>query len=119
MKIDYQGLTNYLKTLKYTDFQEGGIIKHANLIDDIENFKLDKSKLDFDAVINYGDYFLVDAIGNDLSVCKKTKKKYKLLTGRVVSMKLEKVLIVNCHEIYGSAINGIWAIPQQFYIVEQ
>ena len=113
-KIDYQGLKNYLETLKYADFQKDGIVKHANDIDDIENFNLDKSKFTIDTVINHGDYFLVDALGNDLSVCKNTRKKYKLPTGRVVSMKFEAKLIDDCRKQFGSPLNGYWVIPQRF-----
>lgn len=110
--IRYKGLHEFLNNLKRDDF--GVKLKEANSIDDIEYFNMDTSKLLYEQVINYGDYFLVDAIGNDLSVCKLTRRKYKLPTGRVVKMKLEQIVINDCHTIYGTAINGYWVIPKEF-----
>tara|TARA_R110000868_G_scaffold172812_4_gene408810 strand:- start:187 stop:540 length:354 start_codon:yes stop_codon:yes gene_type:complete len=112
--IDYKGLTDFLKTLKYEDFSKNEVIKIGNSISDIEHFKKDKANISLDSLINYGDYFLVDALGNDLSVCKSARKKYTLPNGRVVSMKHEGILIEDCRKQYGSPINGYWVIPEQF-----
>ena len=113
--VDYQNLKEFLETLTYQDFKDNVKIKEAHTIED-ERWRVEGGKhpLPKDQIINYGDYFLVDAVGNDLSVCKKTKRDYKLPTGRVVSMKLEQILIANCRKQFGSPLNGIWAIPKEF-----
>ena len=110
--VKIKELQEFLSKLKRDNF--GIKLKEAKSIDDIEFFKMDTSKLLYDQVINYGDYFLVDAIGNDLSVCELTRRKYKLPTGRVVKMKLKHTIISDCHKLYGTALNGYWVIPKEF-----
>ena len=120
-EIKYQELTDYLKTLKDKDFQgnwnentdapmkEG----HSNL--DVEFFKMDKSKISLDTLIDFGTPFLVDAVGNDLSIVELTKKKYKLPTGRAINAKFDRTLIYDCRAIYGTPLNGYWIIPSRFF----
>lgn len=114
--IDYKGLQEFLETLTYKDI-EYGVLVQAHSRNDIDFFYKtdeDKSKITLNQVIEYGQPFLVDAIGNDLSVCVLTKRKYKLPTGRVVRMKLDTVIIDDCTEVFGSPINGYHVIPERF-----
>ena len=90
-------------------------MKEGHSIDDIEFFKMDKSKITLDTVIDYGTPFLVDAIGNDLSIIVQTKKKYKLPNnGRAIKGKFDRTLIDDCRKLYGTPLNGYWIIPQRF-----
>ena len=119
-QIKYKELTDYLKTLKYDDFQRiwnRGVdvpIKKGYSIFDIEFFKMDKSKITLDKVIYFGSPFLVDAVGNDLSIVIQTKRKYKLPTGRAVNAKFDRTLISDCRALYGTPLNGYWIIPERF-----
>jgi hypothetical protein len=115
-KIDYAGLKEFLKTLTYRGIQDGALVK-AHSRNDIDFFyktNEDKRGITLDQVIEYGQPFLVDAIGNDLSVCVLTKRKYKLPTGRVVGMKLDSIIIDDCRNTFGSCLNGYWVIPDNF-----
>lgn len=121
-EIKYKELTEYLKTLSETDFQRNwnknpdAPMKEGHSIMDIEYFKMDKSKIIFDTVIDFGMPFLVDAVGNDISVVVLTKRKYKLPTGRVVYAKFDRTLIDDCRMLYGTPLNGYWVIPERFLI---
>jgi len=61
---------------------------------------MDKSDITLDTVIFWNCPFLVDAIGNDLSVCTLTKRKYKI-EGRLVGMKLDRTIIYDAKETFG------------------
>lgn len=114
--IDYTELEKFLKTLTYRKIQDGELTK-AHAMNDIEMFyKTDenKSKITLDQVIDYGMPFLVDAIGNDLSICILTKRKHRLPSGRIVKMKFDKTIIFNCENIFGSCLNGYFVIPDRF-----
>lgn len=119
-KIKYKELTEFLKTLKSSDFNtnfnqnENAPMKEGCSIDDIEYFKMDRSKITFDTVIYYGTPFLVDAIGNDLSIVVQTKKRYKLPTGRVIKGRYDRTLIEDCRKLYGTPLNGYFIIPDKF-----
>ena len=119
-EIKYEELTDYLKTLSDKDFQRNwnknpdAPMKEGHSISDIEYFKMDKSKIPLDTVIDLGTPFLVDAIGNDLSIIILTKRKYKLPTGRAVNAKFDRTLISDCRKLYGTPLNGYWIIPKQF-----
>ena len=117
--IDYKGLTAYLKTKKYKDFHKGGSVLKATAMDDIEFFKMDKSKITMDCFINYKRPFLVDSVGNDLTVAMLTKRKYKNPDGRLVRFKHLHTVISDCSELYGSCINGYWIIPDKFILPVQ
>ena len=118
-EIDFDGLRNFLKELKYQDYQDGVKIKKGTSIDDINRFynketSERKLSIPLGQIIAYGMPFLVDAIGNDISVCILTKRNYKLPTGRVVKMKFVTTIIHNCSDQHGSCLNGYWMIPPQF-----
>ena len=122
-EIKYKELEVYLKSLPESEYQNkkwnpNGIIKEAELMNDIERFKIDVSKLDPAQIVNYGMPFMVDALGNDLSVCFLSRRKYKLPTGRVVSMKLGETVVSNCRKVFGTPLNGCWVIPLQFIIAK-
>ena len=117
-KIDYKGLKEFLETLTYRSIKDGALVKaHArNDIDFFYKTDEDKSKITLNQVIEYGQPFLVDAIGNDLSVCVLTKRKYKLPTGRVVRMKFDATIIHDCRKVLGSPVNNYYVIPDRFLI---
>ena len=122
-KIDFEGLKKHLESKVEKDFQRAdghrnhnpnAEIKSANAIDDIEHFKMDRSKIKFDTVINYGMPFLVDSLGNDLTIVQLTKRKFKNPNGRLMRAKHVKTIISDCRKIYGTPLNGYWVIPEQF-----
>lgn len=122
-EVKYKELEAYLTSLPEKEFQNkmynpNGIIKEAELINDIEHFKIDVSKLDPAQIVNYGMPFMVDALGNDLSVCFLSRRKYKLPTGRVVNMKLGETVVSNCRKVFGTPLNGCWIIPPQFIVLK-
>jgi len=117
-KIDYEGLEKHLLSLKFSEIETSwnkseGLIE-AFSMDEIEYFKSDKSKIPATKIIQYGEPFLVDALGNDLSIVILSKKKYKLPNGRVIKSKFVKTIIYDCRSIFGTPINGYWKIPSQF-----
>lgn len=109
--MDFEKIKEYLLNLKKEDF-ENGKLKKAHTIQDVEYFKLDNDLEDFE-VINYGEYFLVDILGNDLTIVKNTKKRYKTPNGRVVNAKIIKTIIEDCRKVYGTPLNGYWIVPLQ------
>lgn len=119
-EIDFKGLENYLKTLSYSDIEtnwqkpKNAKLIEGHSIDEIEYFKTDKSKIPLEKVINYGEPFLVDALGNDLSIVILSKRRYKLPTGRAINAKFDRILIPDCRAIYGTPLNGYWIIPKRF-----
>ena len=116
IEINYEGLKEFLETLSYGGIKNGDLTK-AHTRNDIDFFyktDIDKSKITLDQVIEYGMPFLVDAIGNDLSICILTKRKYKLPTGRVVYMKFDKTIINDCRSLFGSPLNNYFVIPDRF-----
>ena len=119
-EIDFKGLGNYLKTLSYSDIEtnwqkpKNAKLIEGHSIDEIEYFKTDKSKIPLEKVINYGEPFLVDALGNDLSIVILSKRKYKLPTGRAINAKFVRTLISDCRLLYGTPLNGYWIIPKRF-----
>ena len=119
-EIDFKGLENYLKTLSYSDIEtnwqkpKNAKLIEGHSIDEIEYFKTDKSKIPLEKVINYGEPFLVDALGNDLSIVILSKRKYKLPTGRAINAKFDRTLISDCRALYGTPLNGYWIIPKRF-----
>ena len=119
-KIDYKGLESYLKSLSYSDIETNWNKPNApkliegHTIEDINYFKSDISKYSKESIINYGEPFLVDAIGNDLSIVILSKKRYRLPTGRVAQAKFVTTIIEDCRSIYGTPLNGYWKIPSNF-----
>lgn len=119
-KIDYKGLEVFLKSLKYSEIEtnhnkpENARLIEGNSMLDIDYFKSDKSKIPLEKVINYGEPFMVDALGNDLSIVILSRRGYKLPTGRVINGKFVTTIIDDCRSLFGTPLNGYWKIPQQF-----
>lgn len=122
-KIDYKGLESYLKSLKESDFRgadgrrgtnPNGKMRSATSIDEVLFFKKDKTKIAFSDVILYGQPFLVDLLGNDLSIAILTKSKHKTPKGRSVKAKYDATIIDDCRKLYGTPLNGYWVIPDEF-----
>lgn len=124
-KIKYDELREYLRTLKAKDFQTSwnknpyAPMKEGHSILDIELFKIDKSRITLDRLIAFGTPFLVDVLGNDLSVVIQTKRKYKLPSGRAIYGKFDRTIISDCSALYGTLLNGYWIIPDRFLIKEE
>ena len=119
-KIKHKELKEYLETLTEKDFQGNHNqnpdckIKEGHSIYEIEVCEIDKSEITLDTVIFYGTPFLVDAIGNDLSVVMLTKRKYKLPTGRSIHGIFDKTIIDDCRKLYGTPMNSYFIIPDRF-----
>lgn len=116
-EIKYKELSEYLNSLKANDFDRHeniGIIKQGFAMDDIEFFKKDMDKIPPKQIIDYGMPFMVDIIGNDLSIVFLTKRKYKSPNGRVVQAKFDTTVVDDCRKIYGTPLNGYWIIPDEF-----
>lgn len=120
-KIDYEGLENYLKSLKREEIEtnwnkpENPKLSEGKAMDDIEFFDLDKSTIKTENIIDYGQPFLVDALGNDLSIVILSRRKYKLPNGRrSVRAKFHTTIIDDCRSVFGTPLNGYWIIPKQF-----
>lgn len=116
--IDFKKLEQYLKSLTYKDFTNAGLenskIKKAHTVDDVLRFG-GYDKIEKGTLVNYGEYFLVDILGNDLTVVRLSKKKYKTPRGRLVAAKIVKTIIEDCNKLYGSCINGYFHIPKEYY----
>lgn len=111
--INYVELEKYLLGLSKEDFGSDKLPK-GNLRTDIDFFKIKNLKRE--SIIEYGDFFIVDLVGNDLSVCVLTKRKYYISTLRLVNCKLKKTIVSDCKKVYDDYINGIYVIPKQFYL---
>ena len=114
--IDYEGLKTFLNMLNYRMIKDGALtVGHAR--PDIEKFYKtdeDKAKITLNQVIEYGDPYLVDHIGNDLSIMVMSRRKHKGPTGRVVNAKFDRTIISDCRKTFGSPLNGYWIIPERF-----
>lgn len=119
-KIDYEGLENFIKSLKYSEIEtnwqkpENAKLIEGHSIEEIEYFKTDKSKIPLEKIIQYGEPFMVDALGNDLSIVILSKRGYRLPTGRVIKAKFITTVINDCRKLFGTPLNGYWKIPSQF-----
>lgn len=111
-KVHIKDLKKYLLSIP-----KEALIK-AETIEEIEHFKMDKSKITLDQVIFYNKPFLVDALGGDLSLVYLTKKYYTLPTGRKVRCKFDQTLITDTRKQYGDVLNGYFVIPPQFIYEE-
>ena len=58
-----------------------------------------------------GTYFLCDCIGNTIDLCKKTNRKFKNSSGRLVACKVIETIIPDCNKKFGTPLNGEWMIP--------
>jgi hypothetical protein len=119
-EIDYIGLEKYIKTLKYFEIETTWnkpktpkLIEGVSIVD-LEYFKTDILNIPHEKIIQHGDPFLVDILGNDLSIVILSKKMYKQPNGRVVNAKFVKTIITDCRTLFGTPLNGYWKIPNQF-----
>jgi len=108
-------LKQFLESLKKEDFWNENRIQNANTIDDLKKFGYE-GFLNGDTIVNFGEYFLVDYYGNDLTICILTKKKYKNNKGRTVACKPFLTIIEDCKKQYGSCINGYFLIEERFIV---
>ena len=129
-EIDIVGLTEFLFSLKLEDIEKQNTnnrledkllnktykLIETNTIRDIDRFDFDKSKITLDRVVFYDEPFLVDKIGNDLSIVILTKRRYKDNFGNVGFCKLVTTVVNDCNKLYGTSLNGYWKIPEQFII---
>lgn len=119
-KIDYKELEEYLKSIKYSEIEtnwqkpENAKLIEGHSLEEIEYFKTDITKISNETIIKYGEPFMLDAIGNDLSIVILSKRGYKLPTGRVINAKFVTTIIDDCRSLYGRPLNGYWKIPNQF-----
>lgn len=119
-EIKYKELTDYLKTLTKGDFQgcwnknPDAPMKQGYAMDDIEYFKMDRSKITLDTVIDYGMPYLVDCVGNDISLVVLSRRKYKNPNDRLIRARFDRTLIDDCLALYGTPLAGYWVIPEQF-----
>lgn len=120
-EIDYDGLKKYLESLTRDEIEtnhrkpiEPKLIE-GHSIEEIQYFNTDISKYRPDSIIQFGDAFLVDLLGNDLSIVILTRKKYKAPNGCVYQAKFVKTIIEDCRSLYGTPLNGYWIIPKQFF----
>jgi hypothetical protein len=90
------------------------MIRRGSSIDDIVFFGTDTKKVPLSDVIFQGQPFLLDLVGNDLTVATLTRKKYRNPVGRLVKVKFDKTIIDDCRQTYGTPLNGYWIIPSQF-----
>lgn len=117
-EIDYIGLENFLLNLSKADIEttwskpENPKLEECVLASDVEHFKMED--YDEDRFVDFGEPFLVDALGNDLSILILSKRKHKLPTGRVVNSKFDKTIVNDCRGLYGTPLNGCWKIPKEF-----
>ena len=115
-KIDYIGLETFLRRKDAEAFKGGhdAEIKPAKTVDDIKRFKLDRSKIKLSSIISVGMPYLIDSLGNDLTIVQSTNRNFKNPKGRLMRSKHVKTIILDCRKIYGISLNGMWVIPDRF-----
>ena len=97
-ELDIEEIKKYLLNLKKDDFGSGELPECCT-ISDLKIFGIHKPIKGYH-IANYGEYFLVDLIGNDISLVKLTKIEFKTPTGRMVKCKLIKTIIEDCKKTY-------------------
>ena len=118
MEIDFEGLKKYLLGLTAEDIRNQVGLKECSCQNEIERQEKRCGKKyiykENEIIIRHGGYHLVDILGNDLTVVKTARRKYKTPNGRIVHRKIIQTVIDDCEKIYGSCLNGYWAIPKEF-----
>ncbi len=84
-------------------------------MDDIEFFKKDISEIPPDQIIHYGMPFIVGVIGNEISVCKLTRRKFNV-DGRLLNLKFDRTVIEDCDSVFGFRLQSYYIIPSQFIV---
>lgn len=116
-KIDYIALRDYLCALDRSEIEttfqkpENAALHEATTRLSIDEYAIGNP---IGPIVEYGEPFLVDALGNDLSIVVLTKRRYKLPGGRAINGIFDRAIIDNCRSVYGNPLNGIWKIPSQF-----
>jgi len=111
MNIDIKELKKWINTLSYADFSNKDIIRAGYSVDDYNRFEEVRDKCLANEFVDYGDYLIVDLDGH-LVLGKWTKRKYKLSSGRLVSIKI----IEKLRENDAPCVNGYWIVPDRFKI---
>ena len=118
MEVDFEGLKNYLLNLTAEDIRNQVGLKECSCQNEIERQEKRCGKKyiykENEIVIPHGGFHLVDILGNDLTVVKTARRKYKTPSGRIVHRKIIQTIIDDCQKVYGTCINGYWAIPKEF-----
>jgi len=114
-EVKYEELEQYLRTLCYEDFEDDTRKTHIQKAYTNEEVELGMNleKLKEQKFIAYGEPYLIDVIGCDISVVWSSKKKHKLKTScgiRSLSLEFDRTLMKD----FGFVVNGYWAIPEQF-----
>lgn len=119
--IDFKELERYIRRLDISEVETtwnkpvNPKLLECNTIDELQYFKKDIDKIPTGKIIQYGEPFLLDAVGSDLSVVVLSRRGYKLPTGRVINAKFITTIISDCRSLFGTPLNGYWEIPKQFY----
>jgi hypothetical protein len=113
--IDYVGLFRYLSKMDRSEVQ-GCFVEPENpkLVEGVMQSDVEFFNSPHPHDIGYGEPFLCDLLGNDLSIGIHTRRKYKLPTGRAVHAIFDRTIIQDCWLQYGTPLNGVWKIPSQF-----
>ena len=121
-EIDFEGLTIFLKSLdpetEIDRMQHKPITSKLLDADAIQEVKGRNVMPPAERLIDVDEPFLVDVLGNDLSIIILTKTLQKQPKGRKRRFIFVKTIIEDCHKQYGTALNGYWKIPSQFLTVK-
>jgi hypothetical protein len=114
-EVKYEELEKYLRTLTYDDFENENSPNHLQKAYTNQELMLTNNPKAYDKqkFIAYGEPYLVDVIGCDISVVWSSSKKHKIKTScgeRSLNMEFDRTLMKN----FGFVVNGYWAIPEQF-----
>ena len=114
-EIDYVGLFRYLSKMDRSEVQ-GCFVKPESpkLVEGLLQYTAESRDPVRQHDIGYGEPFLCDLLGNDLSIGIHTRRKYKLPTGRAIHAMFDRTMIHDCWLQYGTPLNGVWKIPSQF-----
>ena len=122
-EIDFEGLTIFLKSLdpkteidRMKDQPITSKLLSADAIQEIAH--RERIMPPPERLIGVDEPFLVDVLGNDLSIIILTKTLQKQPKGRKRNFVFVKTIIEDCHKQYGTALNGYWKIPSQFLTVK-
>ena len=118
-EIDFEWLTIFLKSLnpktEIDRMQHQPITSKLLGADTIQEIaSSERAMPPPERLIGVDEPFLVDVLGNDLSIIILTKTLQHQPEGPKRKFIFVKTIIEDCHEQYGTALNGYWKIPSQF-----